>query len=142
MPLSWRTICHHVAHLAHTLNFRYNGIKVSEVNSMKKETGGPLSFKEWFNLFDLLEANAELKEILKKLEGRDRTTINRAYNVAREIRHKGNLSFDELEIKQIIKVAKYGTTEKYVTDAVYKYKSWLKKDIIQEVTILPKNAQI
>ena len=107
---------------------------------MEKKGGPPLSFAEWYTLFELLDNNVELSEIIKKLKGRNRTTINRAYNVGRQLYQKGNSQFDEPEIMRITKEAKYGTTEKYVTDAVYKYKSWLKKDIIQEAIILPKKC--
>jgi hypothetical protein len=104
------------------------------MNQGEKKTGS-LTDIEWYKIFDKLQTG-DLKDVKAALPGRNRTTIIRAYSVARELIKIGNASLDKGKIKQIVDSAGYSTTEKFVTHAGFYYGRWLDRKSNSEETIV------
>jgi hypothetical protein len=86
--------------------------------------GPPLTRAEWLKIFNLVNAHKELEEVKEKLRPRNRITITRAYNAARELIKMGNTPLDEVKIQQIKKTG-YGATERFIDHADSMYRDWL-----------------
>jgi len=92
------------------------------MNQEEKKTGSLIG-SEWFKIFEVMQTG-DLKDVKAALPDRNRTTIIRAYSVARELIKIGNTPLDEDKIKKIVNVG-YSTTEKFVTNAGFHYTQWL-----------------
>jgi len=89
--------------------------------------GPPLTRAEWLKIFNLVNAHKELEEVKKALRPRNRITITRAYNAARELIKMGNTPLDEVKIQQIKKTG-YGATERSIDHADSMYRDWLRQN--------------
>ncbi len=85
---------------------------------------GPLTTDELRLILEVVNAGGKPGDVLERLPSRrNRTTINRAYNVVVEFERLGLTSLDDAAARNIAETAKYSTSITYVQDLFMKWQS-------------------
>ena len=84
----------------------------------------PLTPDEMSTIFELASSGRGREEAQQRLAVRNRTTINRAYNVALEFELRETTSLDDTTADQIAKAASYGVTVTRVKDLFVQWRMW------------------
>jgi len=75
-------------------------------------------------IFEVVAVGQRPKEARLGLWNRNRTTVNRAYNVVSEFQRRGVTSLDDAMAKEIAGVAKYSATASYVQKVFIQWQAW------------------
>lgn len=88
------------------------------------EKAQPLTGDELKVIFELVSLGSGQSETQKHLPGRNRTTVNRAYNVASEFACQGLADLDDSKASSIAGKAMYNSTVQYVQRIFLQWKAW------------------
>jgi hypothetical protein len=75
-------------------------------------------------IFELASSGGGQEETQRRLAGRDRTTVNRTYNVAVELELRGISNLDSSTAEAIAEAAKYKATVTRVKDLFLQWRAW------------------
>ena len=84
----------------------------------------PLTDDEMRKIFEIVNAGDNRKLARDSLEDRDRTTVNRTYNVAMQFERRDLEHIDDSAASEIAGSAKYETTAHYVQALFLRWRSW------------------
>ena len=102
----------------------------------------PLTPDEMRTIFELASSGRGRGEALQRLAVRNRTTINRAYNVAVEFELRETTSLDDATADQIAKAAKYGLTVTRVKDLFLQWRMWKSRNDPKDLTHVRAEAAL
>ena len=101
----------------------------------------PLTPDEMSTIFELARNGRGQEEARQRL-ARNRTTVNRAYNVAVEFELRETTSLDNTTADQIAKAAKYGATVTRVKDLFLQWRMWKGRIEPKELTHVRAKAAL
>ncbi|MDP3063889.1 MAG: hypothetical protein Q8O40_11875, partial [Chloroflexota bacterium] len=80
--------------------------------------------EETWQIFDAVRGGRSREELRTQMSGRHRTTIHRAFSVAKQFELRDKVRLDKSEAGAIVEAAGNSATEAYVEDLFRQWKAW------------------